>query len=351
MSAAPDLNDRLKADQLVTEDLLGDGAVPINDLAKAKAERTPRVLTTKQLIAKSFARATSREERKSCTAIHYKIDFATGGLMPGHTWVFGAETNWGKSTYAIAVMDENISDGKRALIVSAEDDESLYGDRLLARRAMLELYPRKFSAARMRAGRMTPDELDAITTVTAKAEDKPVFLDARGKSIETICRQANELIRSESIDLIVFDYLQEFRSEKQFKDERVKFRDIASDMRGVIKGNGITGIILSQLTITEGKKYPDKHSIRESRDVSNAAEVVALGFTPTQDIPDLKNDSAPLVKAGSRCIKIDKAKAGRKITVEMEWDETAATFIRAKVHSDPLVAGAQFDEMFESYRG
>lgn len=350
MSETPDLNDRARAGELVTVNLL-DGAQPINEAARRKLEQTPRVLTEQQLIKRSYDRAVSHEDRKSCTSIHWRIDFATGGMRPGHVWVFGAETNWGKTTYAVAVVDENIHDGKRALIVSSEDDESLYGDRLLARRAKAELDSKgiKFSAARMRAGRMSVDELDAITAVTAKAQDKPVFLDARGKSIENICRQANALVHGENIDLIVFDYLQEFRSEFQYKDERVKFRDIASQMRGVIKSNSITGIILSQITVMEGKKYPDKHSIRESRDVSNAAEVVALGFTPVQNI--MKADGSDvLVNAGARCIKIDKAKDGRKVTVEVDWDEFAATFCRTRAHHDPLIQDAQFDDMFDNYR-
>src|SRR5690606_40381223 len=78
---------------------------------------------------------------------------AAGGMRACHVtgvqtcalpiWVFGADTSWGKSSLFVSVADENLRRGKRILIVSAEDPPSLYGDRLLSRRAQVRSKERR----------------------------------------------------------------------------------------------------------------------------------------------------------------------------------------------------------------
>lgn len=285
--------------------------------ACASTSKVATVLSVKDLLRTAAADAVAGKAQEFCTSIHWKLDDATGGLRPGHVWVMGAETNWGKSSYVVALADENIKRGKRVLIVSAEDAESLYGNRLMARRARVNF-------SRLRDRRLRFDETDRVMNVAKEGESLPLYVDARGREIESVCRQIEGLIFEHRIDLVCFDYLQEFRSRERFQDERVKFREIAAQMRNVIKGANITGVILSQITVSETKKTPDKHSIRECRDVSNAAEVVILGFTPEADILDKdRNVKAP---AGVRCIKVDKSKDGYKGNVEMSWDDKSACF-------------------------
>ena len=155
------------------------------------------------------------------------------------------------------------------------------------------------------------------------------------------------MIVEHGIDLVAWDYLQEFRTKERHQDERVKYREIAAQMRNVTKGANIAGLILSQITVSETKKTPDKHSIRECRDVSNAAEVVVLGFTPEADIKD--SDQKVLVAAGRKCIKVDKAKDGQKRNVEMEWDHDSACFNaterpRSEAEAEANSLGDEYDQ-------
>jgi len=311
----PDENDRLLAGTLPTDP--ADGAKPMNDAARRKAEEHMSSFTVRELLVDSMRRCLSRDAAPACTALHWQINEATGGIRPGHVWVFGAETSWGKSSYLVALADENIKQGKKVLIVSSEDAETIYADRLMARRARINF-------SRMRDRCLNLDEIRAVTNVANAGEELPVYLDARGKNIEAVCKRVASMISEHGIDLVAFDYLQEFRTSQRYENnERVKFRDIAGQMRGVVKDAKVAGMIMSQITIQDGKKYPDKHSIRESRDVSNAAEVVMLGFTPEESI--MKEGDVP-VTAGAKAIKIDKAKDGEKKIVEMRWDKSSACF-------------------------
>jgi len=157
-------------------------------------------------------------------------------------------------------------------------------------------------------------------------------------------KQLGNAIEKHKIDLVCIDYLQELKSEQKFQDERVKFREIASMLRIVIKRHRIAGIIASQITVTDGKKTPDKHSIRESRDVSNAAEVVAIGFTAEEEFSKPSKDKSGnefqkvVINVGDKVIKIDKCKDGEKGKVAMDWNSESACFRRQNPLQDEIDA-------------
>jgi len=308
--------------------------------ACAGAQRAPTAKTVRELLTAAAEEALTRRRQEFCTALHWRLDEATGGMRPGHVWVFGAETNWGKSSYLVGVADENLRRGKKVLIVSAEDSESIYGNRLMARRARVNF-------SRLRDRCLHQDETDRMMLTAQQGETLPVFIDARGRDIEAVCREVETMITEHGVDLVAWDYLQEFRTKERHQDERVKYREIAAQMRNVTKNAHIAGLILSQITVSETKKTPDKHSIRECRDVSNAAEVVVLGFTPEADIKD--SDQKVLVAAGRKCIKVDKAKDGQKRNVEMDWDHDSACFDvterpRSEAETEANSLGDEYDQ-------
>lgn len=326
-----DLNDKLKAGTLPKS--LKDGARPVNaKAAEADENAPPRIYSVKELLDDSATRAQqSVVDDGSCTTGHWELDEVTGGFTPGFVWVFGADTSYGKSSLFVSVADENIRRGKRVLIVSAEDPPSLYGDRLLARRAQV-------SASRLRKKCLEPAEIAAVKEVQSKAEDCPVYIHAGSRPIEKLAKNIEAIIRLEGIHMVVFDYLQEFRSSGKHQDQRTQFKHTSSVMRDLIRSNNKCGAIVSQLTINGDTKIPNKHNIRESRDVSNAAEVIGIGFIPETDIMkpgtgrerDVNGNELQtevLFKAGKRYILVDKNKNGpngRK--VEMRWNEHSACF-------------------------
>jgi replicative DNA helicase len=335
-----DENDRLK-----------DGTLPNDpgDDSRVVSADVPRVLTVRDLTEGALLRATTTARGGGCTSGHYKIDQITGGLKPGFVWVVGASTSWGKSSLLVMVADENLKLGKRVLIVSAEDSEHVYGDRLMARRA-------RVSADNMRRGNLTSEERDRMQEVVRCAEDAPVFLDARGKPIEWLAPRIKRLIVEHNIDVVAYDYLQAFDNQERQQDRRNQITYIArvlTDTAKTARPGGIAGILFSQITEDKTKAHPDKNSIRESRDVSNAAEVVLLGFTPTKPIDD--KDGRPLVAADQRCIFVDKCKDGpRGALLPLDWDENSACF---NTTEDPDITrfreagGDQFDDFGESYGG
>jgi replicative DNA helicase len=323
LTAVKDENDKLQAGQLTTDPRAN--TKPANKAAEARAAReaadAARVLTVRQVLESAAKRSKQTAAEAACTTGHYELDEATGGIRPGKAWLFGAETSWGKSTWLVSVVDENLLLGKRVLIVTSEDDEDTYGARLLARRSGV-------TARRIRSGKLFEDDEIAIEREIANAENLPVFLDARGRSVEWTARKVEGLIDSENIDLVAYDYLQEWSAQREQENHRLTVKYIAKTLRTVVKLKKRASITFSQLTIDEKTKSatPNRNMIRDCRDVANAAEVIIIGYTPEKAVMD---GERVVVPAGARAIWVDKVKDGpKKFAILMTWDDTTASFVR-----------------------
>jgi replicative DNA helicase len=299
--------------------------VPMNKAAAEEARRKAeeaRILTVRQVVEASVTRARSKAPREFCTTGHVVLDDATGGIMPGHGWVFAAETNWGKSSWLVSVADENLLLGKKVLIVSNEDDEQIYGDRLVARRSGV-------MASHIRSGDLSDFEEEKLEQVLRNAENVPVYLDARGKTAEWTAKQVEKLLDDTKlgIDLVAYDYLQEFPAQRQQENHRLTVKYVAKLLRTVVKVRKKASIIFSQITVDEKNKgsAPNRNMIRDCRDVANAAEVILIGYTPERAVQTKKG--ATLVTADCRAVWVDKVKQGRKkFAVAMDWDDDTASF-------------------------
>jgi hypothetical protein len=323
-----DENDKAKTGTLNSDPEFG--CIPINEAARAEAQMRPRVFTVRELMRAAHSRVISKETIRILTTGHWKIDMMTGGIRPGFTWVLGADTSWGKSAWALAIADENLKKEFRVLIVSTEDDEDIYGDRLLSRRSGVD-------ATRIRDRKCDTEDHRRIAAVLEQAEAIPVYLDGRGVPFERLIHQIRALIDGEGIDLAVLDYIGETRLKKKCQDERLMFKEIAQMFRYAVKEKKRSGIILSQLTIDDPSKPPTRKNIRECRDIGSGAEGIMLGWMPPTDVKGKSYTIENGVevereiikhKAGTRVMLIDKAKGGKCGSVGLDWNEVTASFDR-----------------------
>lgn len=315
-----------------------DASTPAEPAKKpdAPAAALPRVFTEEELLQSACKRASSREPRLVCSTGNYELDRMTGGFLPGWCWVVGANTNWGKSTWAVAVADTNLRADRGVLIVSLEDSHELYGDRLLLRRARRS-NAEKINADRLRLRKLTMDELALADRVRKEAQPRPMFLDARGRKGEWIAKALAALLDGpHRIDLVIVDYLGEVRSGAKQQDRRNEVSEMAALIRGVVKRRDRALIMLSQVTVGEDPdKFPRMNQIRDSRDVVNAAEVVAMCGIPPADMKD--KHGTVRARAGERAMLLEKVKQGRKGWAELHWDDDAACFVDIE---DPRASSA-----------
>jgi replicative DNA helicase len=243
-----------------------------------------------------------------------------------HRFLLADGTVTHNSTWAVAVADTNLQAGRGVLIVSLEDSHELYGDRLLLRRARRS-DDEKINADHLRLRRMTMAELELADRVRKEALPRPMFLDARGRKGEWIAKALAALLDGpHRIDLVIVDYLGEVRSGSKQQDRRNEVSEMAALIRGVVKRRDRALILLSQVTVGEDPdKFPRMNQIRDSRDVVNAAEVVAMCGIPPNDMKD-KNGNVRAA-AGERAMLLEKVKQGRKGWAQLHWDDESASFV------------------------
>jgi hypothetical protein len=315
MSATvPDLNDRLLADTLPEDPFKGETV----------SEDFPRISTVRDLLLESMRHCFDQTPRSFSTFGNPAIDEATGGAVPGEVTFLGADSSWGKSSYALMVADENAKLGRRVLVVSAEDSRLTFGNRLMRRRA-------KVSALDMRHRRLSKEELGRVADAASKGEPVPAFIDARSKSIEWLAPRLKAAIVEHKIDLLVCDYVGAFSKEKNISDQsqRGTTQYIARTLVDICKTctpAGIAGLILTQLTLDERQPIPGKYSLRDAKDQVHMAENVLIGFIAPHDITSKGGDL--IAREGDRCLKVAKAKEGEsgKSLVVLPWDSHSACF-------------------------
>lgn len=268
-----------------------------------------RARTVRDVMGAGLSGSLKKDRKPGAMTGCQNLDMATGGVRSRYVWVFGAETNWGKTSWLCAMASRALKAGRRPLIVSGEDPEELYGQRLLQLRA-------RVNAWRLREGKLTAEEFHDAMDAVKSAESSPFFLDACGKPAEDIASHIRSHVASDGIDLVLVDYLQAFRSRTKHQDRRNEVAFTARVLTDAIKQSGAGGILFSQITKDAKGGTPTKDSIRESRDVSHAAEVVVLGYT------EVVNDEE------RKYLFLDKCKDGPKgFRSEVQWDSKRACFI------------------------
>lgn len=280
-------------------------AKPLTPKAKQVTEDEARLKTVRQIIKEAADGALSaRDTKRILTTTHWEMDRDTGGFVDEQVWFFGGISGFGKTSWTIACADEQLKAGRRPLIISAEDPPRLYGERLLMRRTRVDRY-------RFAEGKLHRAEMAEIVEAANRAENLPVYVNAVGRSVEWVAKEVRKVIQLEGIDITYWDYVQAFSKEKATEQRRMELTYIARTIIDVIKMSGKSGCVCSQITPDDKHPVPKKEMLRDSKDMGNMAEVVAIGFFARNNIERGQDGQRALVaNEGERCIVIDKNKPG-----------------------------------------
>jgi len=323
MSKPLDVNDRLQS-----------GSLPDNPhQGELLSDDVPRIYSARDLLTAAYDAAHPKAPVVYGTTGHHRLDTISGGLRPGDCWLIGADTSWGKSSFAIMIYDENRLRSKRVLIVSAEDSLQTYGERLMCRRT-------RIPASTLRARRFEPGHHHAMAQAQHDAELDAVFIDARGRQVEWLVPRVKTAIREHAIDVVIFDYVGAFECRSTQEDRRNMTRYIGRTLTDLVKTSGVCGVIMSQLTLSEEEKVPGKYAIRDCKDLVHMSEVTLIGFRAPDDKAQYE------IKKGDRVVSVAKCKngpAGDK--VKLNWHDAIACF---DADWDP--EQRRYSEMFDERR-
>lgn len=199
------------------------------------------------------------------------IDAQLGGLAAGNLVIIGADTGVGKSSVALHLAHTLDTIGIATGYISCEDARGVVGSRAVAMRGNV-------SALRMRTGQLDPREIhEATSGVEAWRTSKAHVAYEIGSTDRDVAGSMSRLVHEHGAQILYVDYVQTINPAKSSGSRREDVRAIASKLKGEAARLGVPIVLLSQIARPkEGDNVPGKHSLKESGDLENMAELILM---------------------------------------------------------------------------
>jgi hypothetical protein len=273
------------------------------------------------------------------------LDTILGGLRRGNVALLAAMTSWGKSSFGVMVVAENLRkiaqeklQGARPLVVSAEDPEIMFARRLLAR-------DQRMNALRLRSNKLNAEDLSKLTSAISMASRDPIYLDVIGQPVEHVAEAIGAISKEVGVGVVICDYIQRLKTRRQISDRRNQVTYVGETISDAIKKANAAGLAFSQTKRVEGRE-PTMDDVKESGDLENMAEHVLIGWRHDQKDPRIGN------LPPKRKVHVAKNKDGPTHSgwLELAFHELTASFTGAVVDARATEI-QEFDNFGEDARG
>ncbi len=219
------------------------------------------------------------------------FDRKTGGFKDGDLIIFAARPSMGKTAIALEISLNAAELGYPVAFFSLE-----MADESLAQRAISGASGK--TNVQLMEGNC---DIDTICKQTANLTKIPVFIDDTGGiSLIELRSKVRRLVLRESIKVVVVDYLQLMRGDKDNREQEVA--SISRGLKGIAKEFSIPVIALSQLSRKceeRGDKRPMLSDLRESGAIEQDADMVVFLYRPAvYGIQDIEIEKTTVSSVG-----------------------------------------------------
>ena len=229
-------------------------------------------------------------------------------LEPGDITVIGARPSVGKSAYATQILKNIAKSGKKVCMFNLEMSES-------------QVYERIFSSVSnsieltrlRRAVNFLGGEEDEFNKVNEEISKYRIYVSTGSKSVS----QIKSIAKEGKFDIVIIDYLQLIRSDRQYGNRVSEVGDISKGLKGMATDLHIHVIVLSQLRRfqqNDDNAEPNMSLLRESGDIEQDASNIVLMWNTSETADQFKS------------LKIEKNRHGTKRKIGMEFIGKHMTF-------------------------
>ena len=207
------------------------------------------------------------------------LDQFTGGWQETDLVIIGAASSMGKTSLALNLAYNAVEKAKSsALIFSYE----MSVNQLLTRLVSLES---EIPIRWIQNGQLGDEELQRIMHTAANIREKSIYIDeCKQTSLKYLLSKTRQYVHSCGVKLVFVDYLQLVTASAGSKGTREQeVSKVARALKNIAKELNITVIALSQLNRGVGfraESKPTLSDLRESGEIEQAADVVALVYRP-----------------------------------------------------------------------
>jgi replicative DNA helicase len=204
-----------------------------------------------------------------------KLDEMTGGLQPGDLFILAARPSMGKTALALNLARNAAVDyGKKVAIFSLEMTTRSLVMRLLSTEAQVDF-------GLFRSGLISTDAHSRLMAAAGRLAEAGIWIDDTGaSSILEIRAKCRRLDSQHGLDLVVVDYLQLARGDRNVQHREQEISEISRGLKGLAKELDIPVIALSQLNRGPETRKEDKRpmlaDLRESGAIEQDADLIAF---------------------------------------------------------------------------
>tara|TARA_E500000178_G_scaffold350100_1_gene408362 strand:+ start:1199 stop:2506 length:1308 start_codon:yes stop_codon:yes gene_type:complete len=210
--------------------------------------------------------------------------FVNGGLGNGEVTVVAAPTSCGKSQLALNFAARAaMSDGKKVVIFSLEMPADQIMRRLLQITSGINIKSIESMNEQERADAFS--KINKAKNRISQSEIHIINYIKNSTDMKAICRK---LHRKKKIDLLIIDYLQLVPwNQKLSKNDGIA--EVSHSIKQLAIEIDIPVVLLAQIN-REGAKSgsPDIHSLKDSGDVENDADVIVMMYPQNNDMESCK---------------------------------------------------------------
>ncbi len=211
----------------------------------------------------------------------YDIDKILGGLHKSDLIILAARPSMGKTALALNIaynvaskfknIDNEEIEGGRVAVFSLEMSAEQLTARILSGAC-------KIASDDMRRGNISARGFSTLARTAAIIDQMPIFIDQTPAINVAIIRQrARRLMRRQSLDLIVIDYLQLMKAGGKYDGRVNEITSISQGLKALAKELDIPVLVLSQLSRAVEQRdppIPQLSDLRDSGAIEQDADVV-----------------------------------------------------------------------------
>ncbi len=241
------------------------------------------------------------------------LDAKTGGLQASDLIILAGRPGLGKTSLALCVVEHAaLVAGRVTAMFSLEMSEMQVVQRLVSMNAQID-------GTRIRRGRLTMDELQAINDASARLQQAPIFVEQSSRlTVTDILAKARRLQAERGLDLVVIDYLQLIEGADDEENRVQEVAKISRSLKAVARELQVPVIALSQLSrqIETRGTEPMLSDLRESGALEQDADLVL--FLWQKDVQDRRD--------GVVRLKLAKHRNGPTADIDLHFEREVARF-------------------------
>lgn len=250
---------------------LADIKTRIEELEGNKKKQGRSVLD----IAEEFKDYYGKEHEQGIKTHIYPLDEILNGLNKGDVTVLGARPAVGKSALATQILSDVAIKNKRVGYFNLEmTDQQIY-ERTLSRFSGISLVRLKKAISFM------PEEQKQYNEAKEKMQGLKDLIIFSGSYT---ANEMKSLCKNQDFDLIVIDYLQLVKPDKNYGNRVAEVGDISKTIKAMAMELKVPVIALSQLSRRKSAtEEPDMADLRESGDIEQDASNILLMWNMSED--------------------------------------------------------------------